>query len=552
MTEKKPLCALNRSSGFAGALCQLFRRFPEVKEDIEKQYRGETQKGAITEAKKSIANIHKDFLAKLAALGVGEHEWPFNTDNEGYRSLCRHFETLLKDEPEKVIRERSGKNAARHLVIGRGYEPLLPARIPLSIMELDYAVQDAPSIIKIEDQYRISHAYPIARWYLGLLVDEFEPAIYGAHISLEHTPSADCALQTVLSAFIPEDHSDVPLLAELIPGNSILLPGLLPAFYRQGFGLLRVDNGWCNVASDFVNNVIDVIGCAMEFGAPRAWWLRPFVERLNGKLAERGLHRLRCTYGTGPDDPRRQDPDEIAAQNEIEWTDLYAIISASIHEQNAVFTPEKFHRHTVLEVLNQYASRPELGWMPQPLPQSSDLEFRLLMHSVEVCVRGDMNKGRRPYVQFARCRFTNERISSDFSLIGRTVRLQIDRMDPRRAWAVSLDTHEDLGRLIPEARWCSHRMPLQHWQIFNRISGSRPAERADSVVTQIMEIKRGARHSKGDRSSQISRVEALRLAKFRRDVVADEQETSATAVVPSTPSRNPLGHFPTHEETDDE
>uniref|UniRef100_UPI003F490A75 helix-turn-helix domain-containing protein n=1 Tax=Cupriavidus taiwanensis TaxID=164546 RepID=UPI003F490A75 len=50
------------SSGFAGALGQLFLRFPWLRKRVEKQFLGQNDNGEYVEARKSIANIHKEFF----------------------------------------------------------------------------------------------------------------------------------------------------------------------------------------------------------------------------------------------------------------------------------------------------------------------------------------------------------------------------------------------------------------------------------------------------------------------------------------------------------
>ncbi|MBP0623228.1 hypothetical protein [Cupriavidus consociatus] len=528
------------SSGFAGALGQLFVRFPWLRKRVIKQFLGQNDDGEYVEARKSIANIHREFIEELKGK-LKPGEWPFNTRNLGYSALQKYLRALLKARTTAYIRERSGEEAAWHLRIGKGHPRLIQAWMPFSILELDYVRQDAPGYIEFEDRYGHLHRLLVARWYVGLLADEYMGGVCGYHVAYEAEPSSDTALQTVLSSLMPAAQDDnPPLMRDAVPAQASLLPNLIPLCARQGCCLLKVDNGWANVANDFVNNVIDVLGCAVEFGVPRAWWLRPFIERLNGKLAERGLHRLRCTYGSGPHDPRRREPEEEAARYTLRDRDLTAILDAVIAEHHTVFTPEKLFRSTIRDILEGYATRPELDWVPQPLPIASVPELRLLMHKLVATVRGSVKKGVRPYVQFDRCRYTNQRLSSDFTLIGQKVELQIQRMDIRKAWGVILSTGQDLGQLNPDARWADWKYSILARQVMNRKALACPPERDPRVVHEAIKAQRQALIDQNPKKR--NKREALEIAKLQRQIAYDPAEKSTRSSAEHG-SREPRGVF---------
>ncbi len=389
----------------------------------------------------------------------------------------------------------------------------------MQIMELDYAMQDASGFVQFVDGYGKIHDVPLARWYLGVLADEFSGGICGCYLSYDTNPTADCALQTILSALEPEDYSEEPELLNIVSHKSILVPNLCPAYASQGYALLRVDNGLCNVANDFVNNIVSVIGCAIEFGAPRAWWIRPFIERINGKLAERGVHRLRITSGSGPGDPRRLEPKDQKREYKIADSELRLIIRTAIWEHNCVFTSERFFRSTPLELLERYAALPELNWLPQPLPTQTEKDRRLLMHTVTLTVRGNAQKGQNPYVQHYRERYTNERLARDFTLIGKEVLFQVDRMDPRLAWGVVVETGEDLGKLNGEARWRDWKISLFARKLLNRETMARPADRAPGTLQKSLESRQQKFLTTNPRRR--SKKEALTLLKLQQQVTHD-------------------------------
>ncbi|ODV40993.1 hypothetical protein AWV79_02425 [Cupriavidus sp. UYMMa02A] len=74
----KPLSALDRSSGFAGALGQLFERFPELESFVVHEFLGEKHGNRYVEAPRKVVDIHADFIEFLKK-ALKLDEWPLNT-----------------------------------------------------------------------------------------------------------------------------------------------------------------------------------------------------------------------------------------------------------------------------------------------------------------------------------------------------------------------------------------------------------------------------------------------------------------------------------------
>lgn len=488
-STSRPRSGLSR--GLSGALCRLFDEYPELRKRVERQFFGNCKNEDYFEQIKSLVDIHNDFIKELTSIGLSDIDWPFNTKNQGYKSLSRYLKGLVKDQPAKYIKGRHGSESAQRLRVGTGKEPLFQARVPSAILELDYVVIDAPGgIVIVTDPVGGEHRILAERWYVGILADAYDGAIVGVNLALENNPSTDTALQTILSSMKDECYEFTPILETLLPSGKCLISSLLPQYQRQGCALLRVDHGWCNLANDFTNNVIDVIGCAVEFGEFFAWWMRAVVERMIGVFHARGLHRFAFTYGSGPDDIRRVSPEKAAKSLEVRIEDIEAIILATIHELNCELGKERFFRSTILALRTRFSEDPTLGWLPRPLPKSSEEVSRLLDHQVVIRVSGNEKNGVRPYIQYDRCKYTNTRISSDFSLIGKWVRLHTDRLDPRKAWASLEGTGENLGDLTPERRWREWSIPLYIRKMLNRDTCGRPLDRGRSLPEAFLAAKR--------------------------------------------------------------
>ena len=535
------------SCGLSGALGRLFEEYPDLRERIESQFFGNCKSEDYFEPKKTIADIHHDFINKLKSIGLTDVDWPFNTENLGYKSLSRYLKRLLKDQPTKYVEGRHGKESARRLRVGTGVEPLLRANIPSAILELDYVMIDAPGgIVIISDPLGVEHRILAERWYVGVLADAYDGAILGVSLALERNPSADTALQTILSSMQDECYDTTPILDALLPSGRCLMPSLLPQYQRQGCCLLRVDHGWCNLAEDFVNNVIDVMGCTVEFGELFAWWMRAVVERMIGVFHARGLHRFAFTCGSGADDTRRRNPEQAAESFEVRIEDIEAIILATIYDVNGTLGKERFFGSTLLTVRTRFSADPSLGWLPRPLPKSTEAIARLLDHQVVVPVSGNAKKGIRPYLQYAKRKYTNPRIASDFSLLHKQVRLHIDRQDPRKASASLADTGEDLGTLIVERKWREWRMSLRESTMLTRHTCARPLDRGRSTPEAFLAAKADELIAKKKPSRKRGMVRgAVDYARHKRSVSTDGGQAEAPTDITSSvcPARNLFGIF---------
>ena len=65
----------------------LLTQYPPLKDFIIGNYLGD--KKYTTEKNMNLTTLHQKFLKECLRLGVQEHEYPFNTANRGYVSLCK-------------------------------------------------------------------------------------------------------------------------------------------------------------------------------------------------------------------------------------------------------------------------------------------------------------------------------------------------------------------------------------------------------------------------------------------------------------------------------
>jgi putative transposase len=437
------------SSGCAGALRQLFDRLPEVREYVDDLILKRPIIGEVHEARIRYVDIRAAFIHQLKKAGLTDDDWPFNTRDRGLKSLTGYCKSLSESHLERWVSSRSGIEASRKRGLGQGLRPLILARRPFTFMQLDFHCVDAASIIALVDEYGVEHELLVARWYVGLLVEEFTGAVVGIHLALESTPSADSVLETIESALRPHDVSPGDARLRYTPDGKILINTFQPAYAWHGFTVLQVDNAWSNHAIDVVNNLIEVVGCAINFGPVRAWWIRNLIEHIFGILTARGLKRLPSTYGANSKDTTRTDPAEQASRFRIHLSELFAIIFGCTRDYNLRPT-ERLMGASPLQVLESAHSSSESDYLPQPLPLDQQKYGRTFWHMAECAIRGNISKHDRPHVRTDRCRYTNSILSNRYNLIGKRLLLYIDRRDVRIAYGSVIETGEMLGAMAPK------------------------------------------------------------------------------------------------------
>ena len=112
------------TAGYAGALSQLFDRYPDQLLDIIESYVLKLRTGLATpipEARISWKNLHRQILSALEKVGVKANEYPFNTRDQGYAAMAAIGRSILFKKPIAFIKARMGKDAARRGQPGKGF-----------------------------------------------------------------------------------------------------------------------------------------------------------------------------------------------------------------------------------------------------------------------------------------------------------------------------------------------------------------------------------------------------------------------------------------------
>ncbi|WP_141104356.1 hypothetical protein [Noviherbaspirillum denitrificans] len=532
------------SGGCAGALSALLEKYPDLETHVSNLLFKRSSE-EIHEARIPYTKLHKRVLRWLRDKGFSDSDWPFCTKNAGYEAIRRYCHKLREDELDRWILVRSGKDASRRSNVGNGYLPLIPARRPLEICELDFHKVDAATVILITTPLGEEIAIPLSRWHIGILVCEGSRAILGYAFAFELTPSSDSLLEVVESALGVHSTQPGAIVSPINLGNNVLPNQIVPQLQWLCFSVLRLDNAWANLSTVPVNQIVDLIGCAVNYGPIRAWWHRPVVERIFEEVTKNGAQRLPSTFGTGSSDTKRDNPNKTAIELQVRLTDLTAIIETCIRDYNDTPT-EGLYSSTPLSMLRNAVERGASAFFPQPLPKRSRIQTGLTSHVVEAVVRGSLKKNIRPYIEIDRCRYTNQLLSCSYNHLNKRLVVYINRLDVSDARAVLKDTGEDLGKLVAESKWRKQGVSVRDRKKINQLGRSKRlhflgedaiASWGKKKKTELLE-KRKSKASK-NRSSK----SALELARtvHRQKIDTCDTEVMHDAAGNLHPGPDPFG-----------
>lgn len=485
-------------SGYAGVLKQLFRRFPselfKIVEDNVLAIREQLGGVRIPDAKVRWTTLRDEVVAFLRSRGVRDDEYPLNTINKAYSSLADLGRSILFKRPVRFIAARSGRNAGMLAQQGKGVVPLIQATSPLQVVELDFHKHDAAAIVELQTPTEGTLPARVPRWWIGALVDTFDSAILGTADSIEDQTTEVCVLDLIDSAIAPPERVDA-LRAFRTPDCCWLPNQLCSHFAYVGWDVLRLDRAWAHRSTTVLSALIATTGCAVCYSRPRAWWARSIIERTFAELTARGAQRLPTTYGTGPGDTRKDDPETQAEVMRFRQDEMCHLAKATIREINET-TKEGAFWESPMSVCRRAEGMSTYFPRPLPLPFRSDRPTQWA--TIQIKVEGSVDRGVAPHVRTNRCRFCGPELANAWGLIGKFVYLQVSIHDIRKARVIDTTSGQVIGVVQPEKKWMRYRIG---WRLFaliqkhgrNKAAGEEHACPATGYLEEKTEEVRQAR-----------------------------------------------------------
>ncbi|WP_220377501.1 hypothetical protein [Paraburkholderia sp. BL6669N2] len=435
--------------GFAGALEQVLRRFPDVRAYIHEQL--ERPAKTTSPAKIRYERIHAGVL-KLLRPRLCDNEWPFCVSGRGYTAIARYCARYVKNNPRATDMARHGKATAEHRPFDPSKERLLPRFRFLQGLQLDYNLVDGADVFTIVLPNNTEVRIPVKRWHWGALICSSSGAAVGLHISLERAPTASSAMgvasSVVRSIRLKADDWQLTYTED----GKVLVNSHFPDLVGHGMAYIKLDRAWANTARDTITNLMDAFGCALNFGTVYCWYERDPVEGFFRRVSEIGAKATPMSYGTGPGDEKRFDPIKAAIKAGCNTEHLVALVIGSVAKINTSPT-HALDGLTPVEAIGQALTNPNSGVFPMRAPESDRPEWFVCAERTAARVRNGKKVKRTSYVEKYGCVYHHPLLTASDKYVGERLLLYINRENANDVYAVVERTQEVLGLLFPEAHW---------------------------------------------------------------------------------------------------
>lgn len=413
--------------GDAGAFRHLLNKYPELMTFTIQNLFGRSSDGqpVLTEP---VAQFHRTkFLKKCREIGIDGRSYPLNRRNGGLRSLTALVTEAIRGRGLLGMEMLYGKEAANRMRrTQRGGAPLRPNR-PYQNVELDgmwlpvdlkvrlFTPHGSVRVLKLEGVWIIAIVDVDARAALGYAVCPFEN--YAAQDVLE-------AFYAMLTGVVEGERIELP--DTNYPGKS--LPAALnPALSYRGINIVSFDNTMAQRCEKVISKLVEVLGCVVVLGPAAVPEYRAYVESEFGMLRRSFFNRL-------------------ARSGPIDFDRILTAIDAIFWQFNAT---QVISGRVPMDALLESEADPFVRLIPDG-PRSAE---RLLSFAMKKTIRGNLQKGVLPYIQFENATYG----STPLTVLGKSgknlqIYIEVNPVNVQYVRAF-LDDGRELGLLRAHGRW---------------------------------------------------------------------------------------------------
>ncbi|WP_308635336.1 hypothetical protein [Paenibacillus silvisoli] len=501
------------AANFAGAFDLLLLTFPELRELIHDKALG-TGKGA-SKATHSVKYILKQFDTKCKELGIKPNQYPRNTADKGRRSLERYVKDLKERHfgNEHVFGEIAAMMAK---TVGRGEKNYATNFRPFSKVIFDAHKIDLMLTIRYTDPNGNVVKKGLKRIWLLAILDAPTNSVLGHLLCVKPEYSQMDVLQCIQNAIHPHEPMKFTIKGLQYPSEgsfpSISIPETQWAVWREFW----MDNAKANLAKNVVDKLTKTVGCFVNAGPVASPLRRGLIERFFRTLEVNGYHLLPSTTGSNPSDPKRKNAELKALKQEINIEHLEELTEAMLAQYNC----EPHSGNSGLSPLKAMRDKIEGGFLPRILPEHRRKELGLLIVSQIVTVQGNLEKGRRPYINYEGAQYRNDVLSQSAGLIRQKLTIYINLMDIRFLRAF-LPNGNELGSLRVVGKWSKTPHSLETRKLINSFLRSEKREfflNSDDYIHALSEHLASSKN-KGDKNRLAHEI------RYQRSQALVEQET---------------------------
>lgn len=430
-----------------GAFNNLLLNYPQLKLYIEEIYSNKSKKSLSKNL--SVSNLHNMFLDECRRLGVQDYEYPFNSKDKGKRSLYRYIDGLKKEI--KVAATRINEDSQKKLLSTGTGERLRPIPLaPYSVVQIDGHKIDMLYSVEVMNKHGEIVLMPAVRMWLIAVIDVATRCVLGYHLTTNENYNQYDLMKALRNSIMPKIPMAFKISGLKYPNKNIGYPN---AVYKELEWAIpttiMMDNAKSHLAHNVIHKLTDELHISLNYGSVATPETRGIVERLFGTLEEKGYHRMPSTVGSNVNDVRRKNSEEDTVKYQITFNDIKELTEVLIATYNN--SPHSaLDNQSPLECMKR---RLDAGMLPFTADNSmKSIIYNLITYTELKTIRGDISKGKRPYLTFKGVEYRNEILSQTGGMIGKKLIIEVNPDDISKLTAY-FESGEKFGTLTAAGEW---------------------------------------------------------------------------------------------------
>ena len=346
--------------GAAGALTTVLALEPELGERFNKRILKAPSDDKLEEKRNRTAHW-RWLLGELRKKGYEiSHEWPFNTENMAYVSVCRYVKAVLAANPTQGAMIEGGKEAQKKMKSGDGVER--PVERLLQRVEMDAHKTDGRFCVLFPRGDASYAAKIVHRLWVIVLLEVVSRAVLGYYLSFRYEVSKDDVFRAIKRALTKWQRRNIAFGDEAYYEGAALPSGHNDRYIGVCWDETSVDGALAETSSHVRQVLDDIVGSRLldpktSFAVRRSKDDRPFIETFFRHLGAGGFQRLTNTTGGNPKGKNGRDPEAVAVNSRFQVEYAEDMLDILIANYNATEHPSLGGR-SPLEYLDFLSSRP--------------------------------------------------------------------------------------------------------------------------------------------------------------------------------------------------
>jgi putative transposase len=537
------------SAGYAGLFQKLFVDHPNLESDfayamtVERRTRPSMNKA-------SARACHNVFLKICEKLGVKQDEYPFTTQHRGRRAFKKWMQTeFMSKHASAWVAAEEGEKASQVFDYQGGDGTAKPLAHCYATWQFDEVKVDALARYEVPNEKGDWEQLDLPRFSVVRLIETGA----GTNLAWRRVLATQVTAADLMMVFWDAVNGP-PKVPAAVPGLDYEEGAGYPAnlFPQLKFALMisvELDNALSHLQGDFQRLLAGVCGAEVHLGAPKTPQARGEIEARFKLQAQRVLHQLPATTGSGPLDPVRKKAD-VPVAHRVRTDELDHVLDVYCANENITPSARAGYEAPLERLRRQLqagAIRPT--YLPVALRRP---HFFNGIHPVKVVF--DQKNHRRPFVNFLGARYTSPALQRAYDLKDRQLWA---RFDPRdlRTLLIFHDSGQEFGPISAMGQWAKFQHDLRIRKLFLQLKrkgelGPRPEDQPLDAL--FKHLREGAPRDR-NKALQLSHLmnvlstgalegtaSAQQLAQEQRQFEVDLEEFDALPI--QSPDELPAGH----------